>query len=53
MKHFLKKYGNFIGIFLLLTMVVSPIEGCKNNPGQQRYNGKMKPGKSNCPIKDC
>ena len=53
MVYFFKKYGFYIGTFLLLIMVVSPMEGCKNNPGKQRYKGKMKQGKSNCPIKDC
>jgi len=53
MKYSIKKYSFYLATLLLLTLVVSPLESCKNNPGQQRYKGKMKPGKSNCPVKDC
>jgi hypothetical protein len=53
MRYSLKKYGFYLATFLLLIWVVAPLESCKNNPGQQRYKGKMKPGKSNCPVKDC
>ena len=53
MRHSLKKYRFYIITLLLLVLIVSPMESCKNNPGQQRYKGKMKPGKSNCPVKDC
>ncbi len=53
MRYSLIKYVLYIGTLLLLMLIVSPMESCKNNPGQQRYKGRMKPGKSNCPVKDC
>jgi|TARA_B110000503_G_scaffold139713_1_gene228760 hypothetical protein len=48
----LKSYVYLLTMTALL-LIIAPIESCKNNPGQQRYKGKMKPGKVDCPVKDC
>jgi hypothetical protein len=49
----LRRYIKISLIGLMLVFVTVPLQSCKRDPGSQRYKGKMKPGKSPCPVKDC